>query len=42
LTSIFPDRVRGTYALPIKCAVRTAEALQVGDIAIVTVELVDL
>ena len=42
MTSIFPDRVRGTYVLPIKRAVRTAEALQVGDIAIVTVELVDL
>ena len=41
-TSIFPDSVRGNYVLPIKRAVRTAEDLQVGDIAIVTVELIDL
>jgi hypothetical protein len=40
-TSIFPDTAQGSYALPIKRAVRTAEALQVGDIATVTVELVD-
>jgi hypothetical protein len=41
-TSIFPDRGRGSYVLPIKRAVRNAEALDVGDIATVTVELVDL
>jgi hypothetical protein len=40
-TSIFPDGTRGTYALPIKKAVRKAEALEVGDRATVTVELVD-
>jgi hypothetical protein len=40
-TSIFPDSVRGSYALPIKRAVRKAEALKVGDIATVTVELID-
>lgn len=39
-TSIFPDRNRG-YVLPIKRAVRTAETLTVGDIATVSVELID-
>jgi hypothetical protein len=41
-TSIFPDGARGSYSLPIKKAVRTAEALAVGDTVTVTVELVDL
>jgi hypothetical protein len=41
-TSIFPDSARGSYVLPIKRAVRTAEALHPGDIATVTVELIDL
>jgi hypothetical protein len=40
-TSIFPDSVRGGYVLPIKRAVRKAEALDVGDTATVTVELID-
>jgi hypothetical protein len=40
-TSIFPDRTRGAYVLPVKRAVRTAEGLDPGDIASVTVELVD-
>jgi hypothetical protein len=40
-TSIFPDSARGCYVLPIKRAVRKAEALDVGDIATVTVELVN-
>lgn len=40
-TSIFPDRARGIYVLPVKRAVREAEALDPGDIATVTVELVD-
>jgi hypothetical protein len=40
-TSIFPDSENGTYALPIKRPVRTAEALDIGDIATVTVELID-
>jgi hypothetical protein len=40
-TSIFPDSVRG-YVLPVKRAVRKAESLDVGDIATVTVELIDL
>jgi hypothetical protein len=40
-TSIFPDSARATYVLPIKRAIREAEALDVGDVATVTVELVD-
>jgi hypothetical protein len=40
-TSIFPDSARG-YVLPIKRAVREAEALEVGDVASVTVRLIDL
>lgn len=40
-TSIFPDSARGTYSLPVKKAVRTAEALSAGDMATVRVELVD-
>jgi hypothetical protein len=40
-TSIFPDSERG-YVLPIKRAVRTAETLDAGDVASVTVELIDL
>jgi hypothetical protein len=40
-TSIFPGSGGGSYVLPIKQAVRTAEALDVGDTATVTVELVD-
>jgi hypothetical protein len=41
-TSIFPDNARDCYVLPIKRAVRKAEALDAGDIATMTVELVDL
>lgn len=41
-TSIFPDSVRSRYVLPIKRAVRKAEDLDVGDIATVTVEPIDL
>ncbi|MBO0882713.1 MAG: DUF1905 domain-containing protein [Mycobacterium sp.] len=40
-TSIFPDTSRGSYVLPVKRAVRVAEALDSGDIATVTVELID-
>lgn len=40
-TSIFPDSARGSYSLPIKKAVRAAEALSAGDTATVTVDLVD-
>ena len=39
-TSIFPD-ARG-YVLPLKRAVRAAEGLDVGDVATVSVELLDL
>jgi hypothetical protein len=42
MTSIFPDGARGGYVLPIKRAVRKAEALDAGDIATVTVELADV
>jgi hypothetical protein len=41
-TSIFPDSARGTYVLPIKRAIRKAEAIGTGDIATVTVELIEL
>ena len=41
-TSIFPDKARGTYVLPIKRAVRAAEGLTAGDTSRVRVTLVDL
>ncbi len=41
-TSIFPGGAGGSYVLPVKRAVRRAEALDVGDTATVTVELIDL
>jgi hypothetical protein len=31
-TSLFPDRKRGTYVLPLKQAVRRAEGLAAGDV----------
>jgi hypothetical protein len=40
-TSIFPDSTRGSYVLPIKRDVRKAESLAAGDVAAVTVELVE-
>jgi len=40
-TSIFPDTATGSYSLPINKAVRRTEALEAGDVATVTVELVD-
>jgi hypothetical protein len=40
-TSIFPGG-GGRYVLPVKRAVRKAEAIEAGDIATLTVELVDL
>lgn len=40
-TSIFPDSGRGAYVLPIKRDVRRAEGLDAGDIATVTVDLID-
>ena len=39
-TSIFPGSARGSYVLPIKRAIRKAEALDAADIATVTVELI--
>lgn len=41
-TSIFPDRGRAAYVLPVKRAVRSAEGLKVGDTTSVTIELLDL
>jgi hypothetical protein len=41
-TSIFPDKGRETYVLPVKRAVRKAESLEAGDSATVTVELIDI
>jgi len=40
-TSIFPDASRKAYVLPVKRAVRKAENLEAGDLATVTVELID-
>jgi hypothetical protein len=40
-TSIFPDSAHGVYVLPVKRDVRRAEDLDVGDTAMVTVELVN-
>lgn len=40
-TSIFPDARRGYYVLPVKRAVRRAEALDVGDTVRVSVEIID-
>ena len=41
-TSIFPDAAKQAYVLPIKRAVRKAEGLDAGDVAKVTVELIDV
>jgi hypothetical protein len=40
-TSIFPDSGRKAYVLPVKRAIRSAEHLETGDTASVTVELID-
>jgi Domain of unknown function (DUF1905) len=40
-TSIFPDSASGCYVLPIKRQVRKAQDLEAGDVASVTVELID-
>jgi hypothetical protein len=40
-TSIFPDSARNAYVLPIKRAIRKAEALDAGDVVNVTVEVID-
>ena len=41
-TSIFPDAKRGCYVLPVKRSVRKAEDLNLGDVAAVTVELIEM
>lgn len=41
-TSVFPDKGSGCYVLPMKKAVRTAEALSDGDKVAVTLDLADL
>jgi hypothetical protein len=41
-TSIFPGSGDRAYVLPLKRSVRVAESLDVGDVASVTVELLDL
>ena len=41
-TSIFPGSTSNAYVLPIKRAIRKAEGLDTGDIATVTVELIDI
>jgi hypothetical protein len=40
-TSLFPDKGRGTYLLPVKAAVRRAERIAVGDAVAVRLVLVD-
>ena len=40
-TSIFPGGADGAYVLPVKRPVRTAEGIDAGDTATVTVELLD-
>jgi hypothetical protein len=41
MTSIFPDSPRNCYRPGIKSAIRKAESLEAGDLATVTVELID-
>lgn len=41
-TSLFPDGRRGTYVLPVKRAVRTAEGLAAGSSADVELRLLDV
>ncbi|MFC4997867.1 DUF1905 domain-containing protein [Dactylosporangium cerinum] len=41
-TSIFPGSGGGAYVLPLKRPVRKAESLELGDVASVTVELLDV
>jgi hypothetical protein len=38
-TSIFPDKKRGGYLLPLKAAVRTKEKIELGNTVAVTIEL---
>ncbi len=39
-TSLFPSKERETYVLPVKKAVRTAEGIDEGDTASISIELV--
>ena len=41
-TSLFPDSAAGTYVLPVKKVVRTAESLAAGDTARVRIRLLDV
>lgn len=41
-TSLFPDSRRGAYLLPVKKAVRTAEALRVGEDVTVLLRLLEV
>lgn len=41
-TSIFPDGKRNSYVLPVKRDIRKAQHLDAGDLATVTIELIDL
>lgn len=38
-TSLFPDKTRRTYLLPIKKAVRVAENLEIGDVTTISLRL---
>jgi len=38
-TSLFPDKGRGTYLLPVKKALRVAEELEEGDVATVSLRI---
>ena len=38
-TSLFPDKKRGTYLLPVKKSVRVAENLEAGDVATVSLRI---
>jgi hypothetical protein len=38
-TSLFPDKARRTYLLPIKKAVRVAEGLEIGDVTTISLGL---
>jgi hypothetical protein len=41
-TSVFPDKARDCYVLPVKQQVRRAESLDDGDTATITVEFLEL
>jgi hypothetical protein len=41
-TSIFPDKARGSYVLPVKQAIRRAQSLGPGDVVRVSIELLGI